>query len=273
MSPVIFRKHFLATTYFPDTKDNLMNNVGDLLSARNRFIKEKPTNLVFLLSKRYKWMNKYINGKKTVYELGAGAGFSKFFIKNKNLQITDVSHHYWIDNYVDALNLPFKKNSVDIFICSHMIHHLANPYKFLKNAIDCLNPNGKIIISDINTSFIMRLIIRIMRHEGWSYEPDVFSSKSICNDPSDPWSGNCAVPQMLFSNKYKFKKYFPEVDIVHFKLKEFLIFPLSGGVIATTSTINFPRYILNVINVLDNILIKISKKIFPFGMEVVLKKK
>ena len=153
-----------------------------------------------------------------------------------------------------------------------MIHHVANPYKFLKKAIYCLKPKGKIIISDINTSLFMRLIIRIMRHEGWSYDRNVFSSESICNDPSDPWSGNCAVPQMLFSSKYKFKKYFPEVDIVHFKLREFLIFPLSGGVIATTSTINLPKYILNLIDILDNTLINLSQKIFPFGMEVVLQK-
>lgn len=269
----IFRKHFLASTYFPNNKDSLMNNVGDLIAARNRFINQKPNNLLFLLSKRYKWMNKYINEKKNVYELGAGAGFSKFFIKNKNLKITDVSNHDWIDNYVDALELPFEKNSVDIFICSHMIHHLANPYKFLKEAISCLKPKGKIIISDVNTSLTMRLIIRIMRHEGWSYEPDVFSSKTICNDPSDPWSGNCAIPQMLFSNKFNFKKHFPEVDIIHYKLKEFFIFPLSGGVIARTKTINLPTYILSFINIIDFFLIKISKKLFPFGMEVVIQKK
>ena len=269
----IFRKHFLSSIYFPKNNDSLMKNVGNLSEARTRFLKTKPKNLVFLLSKRYEWMNKYIDNKKNVYELGSGAGFSKFFIKNENLKITDVSNQKWIDMYVDALDLPFEKESVDIFICSHMIHHLSNPYKFLKKAIECLKPKGKIVISEVNTSFFMRFIIRIMRHEGWSYKVNVFSPKAICNDPSDPWSGNCAIPQLLFSNKNLFQYHFPEVTIKHLKFREFFIFPLSGGVIARSKTINLPTLILSIIDFIDNLLISISSKLFPLGMEVVIEKK
>ncbi len=269
----IFRRHFLSITFFPKNNDSLMKNIGNLLEARNRFLKAKQNNLLFLLSKRYIWMNRYIGNKKNVYELGAGAGFSKFFIKNKNLKLTDVTNEQWIDMYVDALNLPFEKDSVDVFICSHMIHHLANPYSFLKKAIKCLKPKGKIVISDVNTSLFMRLIIRIMRHEGWSYKPNVFSPIAICNDPADPWSGNCAIPQLLFSDKNLFKCHFPDVEIIHFKLREFFIFPLSGGVIARSKTINLPNYLLFVIDIIDKLLILLSNKLFPLGMEVVIEKK
>ena len=216
----IFRKHFLSSIYFPKNNDSLMKNVGNLSEARTRFLKTKPKNLVFLLSKRYEWMNKYIDNKKNVYELGSGAGFSKFFIKNENLKITDVSNQKWIDMYVDALDLPFEKESVDIFICSHMIHHLSNPYKFLKKAIECLKPKGKIVISEVNTSFFMRFIIRIMRHEGWSYDVDVFSPDSICNTPEDLWSATCAIPEMLFSNKKRFENNFKNARIIHSKLSQ-----------------------------------------------------
>ena len=158
--------------------------------------------------------------------------------------------------YIDALNLPFKKNSVDVFICSHMIHHVANPYNFLSKALECLKPGGMILISEVNTSLLFRFLLRIMRHEGWSYIVNVFSSSSICNDPNDKWSANCAIPQILFNDINKFEKVFKGSKIVHKKLTEALIFPISGGVNAKTITINFPSIILKFIDKVDLLLIK-----------------
>ena len=171
------------------------------------------------------------------------------------------------------MNLPFEKNSVDAFICSHMIHHLYNPYNFLKSAIDCLKPDGLIIISEINTSFTLKLMQRIMRHEGWSYDVDVFSPDSICNNPEDLWSANCAIPEMLFSNKKRFENNFKNARIIHSKLREFLLLPISGGVISKSKTINLPFWLLEIINFVDNILVRISPSIFASIREVVIQKK
>ena len=60
-------------------------------------------------------MNKFLKKKKLIYELGCGAGFSREFIKNKNLVVTDFYKHEWVDRKVDAMNLPFEKNSIDVF--------------------------------------------------------------------------------------------------------------------------------------------------------------
>ena len=49
----IFRRHFLSVTFFPKNNDSLMKNIGNLLEARNRFLKSKQNNLLFLLSKIY----------------------------------------------------------------------------------------------------------------------------------------------------------------------------------------------------------------------------
>ena len=129
------------------------------------------------------------------------------------------------------------------------------------------------IISEINTSICLRLLLRLMRHEGWSYEIDVFSPDSICNDPSDPWSANCSIPQMLFENPNKFESIFRNSKIIHYKPTEFLILPLSGGVISKTKTINLPVFILHSIHLIDKILIKIFPYFFSLGMEVVIQKK
>ena len=147
--------------YIPQHSENRMQLEGDLKTARRRFFHERPSNLIFLLRQRYEWMNDYLSQKENVYELGAGAGFSKEFIENKKLVLTDISGENWIGQHVDALNLPFSQNSVDVLICSHMIHHLAHPLNFFENAYQVLKPGGMILISEINTSFLMRFILRM----------------------------------------------------------------------------------------------------------------
>ena len=264
---------FHLNEYIPKHSSNKLSSEGDCRSAREIFLKKKPKNLIYLLKKRYGWMNKYLSGKKTIYELGCGAGISKFFIKNKKLILTDVNKFEWVDKYEDALNLSFENNSVDAFLCSHMIHHLSNPKEFLVRAINCLKPGGIIVISDVNLSFALKLILRITNHEGWSYKVNVFSGNSICNDPNDPWSGNNAVPKLLFEDKNKFEFVFNNARIIHYQPSEFLIFLISGGVITKTKTIQLPIFILNFIDKLDKFLVSNFTNLFALGMEVVIEKK
>ncbi len=261
------------TEYIPMNFSNRLSSEGDCRKAREIFLKKKPKNLIYLLKKRYGWMNKFLYDKEIIYELGCGAGISKFFLENKNLLLTDISKFEWVDQYEDALDLSFEDNSVDAFICSHMIHHLSNPKQFLLKAIDCLKPGGIIVISEVNLSLFLKLILRITHHEGWSYKVNVFSENEICNDPHNPWSGNNAVPKLLFLDKNKFTFEFNNARIIHYKPTEFLIFLISGGVITKTKTIELPIFILNLINKLDKFLVSNFTNLFALGMEVVIEKK
>ena len=216
-------------------------------------------------------MKPYLVGNQ-IFELGAGAGFSKIILDDSRIILTDVEQNEWIDKQVDALDIPFEPNSVDAFICSHMIHHVAYPITFLKNLAKSLKPNGVILISEVNTSFMFKVLLRIMRHEGWNYNVDVFDTNRPANNPDDPWSANCAIPELLWSDGSKFEKKIKELKIEKNKLCEFMIFPLSGGVISKTKTINLPISVLNVLHSIDNILIKLFPKIFALGRRVVLRK-
>ena len=260
-------------TYFPLHSENRMIQEGNTRSAREYFLKLRPSNLEALLKSRYSWMNQYIGDSKKIYELGCGAGFLREFVYSPYLILTDISNQDWVDEYLDATALPFADESIDIFICSHMIHHLAYPSRFLKQASKALKPGGCILIAEINTSLVMKLMLRIMRHEGWSYEVDVFDESTIANQPSDPWSANCAIPEMLFRDSNKFEEFIPSLAVERNDLCEFLLFPLSGGVIAKTRTINLPRFILRFIKHIDSLLIRILPNIFACGRLVVLRKR
>ena len=262
----------LPKTFFPHHSENKMKHEGNVSNARKYYFKNKPNNLHFLLFKRFNWMNKFITESDTCVELGSGPAFSKEFIKSKAFKTSDITKQPWIDLKIDALDLPFKNSSLDVVICSHMIHHLANPSGFIDQIQNILTPGGRIILSEINTSYFMKLILKIMKHEGWSYEVDVFNQNGIANKPEDPWSANCAIPELLFINEKKFHRNFPNLKIIHNKPTEFLIFPLSGGVISKSTTIPMPYSILRAIDLLDELLIKISPNLFALGREIVIEK-
>jgi SAM-dependent methyltransferase len=257
----------------PSRAENRMRNEGNLSAARDRFFNDKPNNLVALLKSRYEWMNPYLQDMTQVYELGAGAGFSKHFVGNPNLKLTDVIPNHWIDQHVDALALPFQDDSVDAFICSHMIHHVAFPLSFLEAMLKALKPGGIIIVSEIYTSFAMKFLLRIMRHEGWSYKLSPFNREAAANKAEDPWSANCAIPEMLFDDKLRLEKELSIKCVVEkVEHTECLLFPLSGGVIARTPTVPLPKFLLRVLESLDSILVRLAPSFFAMGMRVVIRK-
>lgn len=262
----------LSNTFFPSHEENRMANEGNLAGARDYYFSRRPNNLHFLLQQRFAWMNEYTQGKEQVYELGCGAGFSKVFITNPNLKLTDVSKNPWVDMEADALNLPFGDNSVDVIIASHMIHHVATPKLFFEEVRRVLKKGGLLLIHEINTSLMMRLALKQMRHEGYSYAVDVFDPETIANNPADPWSANCAIPQMLFSDKAEFERHMEGLRIIRNELCEFAIFLLSGGVIAKTKTIPLPLFALRIVHWVDNALVAIAPQVFALGRRVVIQK-
>ena len=255
----------------PKHIDNKMENEGDVELARKIYLKNKINNLDFLLFKRFDWMNEFIKNRSTVIDLGSGAGLIEFYI-NEKIILSDVKKLDFIDQEIDALNINIPNNSVDVFICSHMIHHIAHPIKFLKSLEPKLVDGGLILIQEINTSFFMRLILYLTKHEGFSYNIDVFDENVIANEINDPWSANCAIPELLFQNKGLFETKMP-FDIIKNSLNEFLLLPLSGGVIAKSKTIELPMTLLKIIDFIDKAFIFLFPKIFAFGRSVVLKKR
>jgi SAM-dependent methyltransferase len=226
------KKHILKGPYFPSHSENRMCDEGDTIKARNYFFNYRPANLNHLLSRRYGWMNEYINEDDIAIEVGCGCGFASLFIQNKII-LTDTVPNPWVDLVVDAMQMPFENESVNVIVASQAIHHFSSPYKFFTEALRVLSNPGHILIQEINTSLAMRILLRIMRHEGWSYNIDVFAPDMPANNPNDPWSANCAVPEMLFLDKDKFKEVFNDgenyLSIEKHEHCEFFEFLLGGG--------------------------------------------
>jgi SAM-dependent methyltransferase len=267
------KKIFLQGPYLPKHHENLMAQEGSVESARENFLRDRFRNLDYLLHSRYNWMNEYLTNPNAVsIELGAGAGLSHSYLKYKPL-LSDAVLNPWIEQVIDATKMDnLVSDSVDVLIASHNIHHFYSPYKFFKECERVLKINGVLLIQEINTSLLMRGLLRLMRHEGWSYKVDVFDEYEIVNDPADLWSANCATPELLFENEKKFMETFPTLVIQRNDLCECLIFPMSGGVISKTKVPQLPHFVLKMILFIDALLIRLSPNTFALGRRVVISK-
>jgi SAM-dependent methyltransferase len=247
-------------------------HTGDTKYSRELFFKNTNKNLRQLLENRYSWMNNYIEENHVGIEVGAGTGIGKEFIKNKNFKLTDYCENEWLDiKNIDALNTKFEDNSFDFVVSSNMIHHISSPIKFLEEMSRIIKPNGKLIIQEINCSYVTRLILALTNHEGYNYNiVNIFDRSIICNDPNDLWSANTAIPNLLFDDAEKFHK-----NVAFFKIDfrendEFITFLNSGGVIAKVFYIPLPKIILKAIHCFDKFISKLFPKIFAMQMKVVL---
>ena len=114
-------------------QENRMRTIGDTKKAREIYNSSKSKNLKFLLNERFDWMNRFINESDVGIEVGSGAGFTKDFIKNKNLKLTDMRSDEHLDfKNIDAQNTKFENESFDYVIASNMIHHVPYPIKFFR---------------------------------------------------------------------------------------------------------------------------------------------
>lgn len=265
------KKLFLHGPYSPKHSENLMSSEGSLDKARAMFLRKRFNNLDFLLKQRYGWMNDYLCPNSKIVEIGAGAGFSALYL-DQDVILTDAIKSSWVSKKIDATQMDLASNSVDVIIASHNIHHFYSPFLFFEECQRVLKSHGLLLIQEINTSLLMRGLLRIMRHEGWSYDKDVFKKSEIVNDAEDPWSANCAVPELLFSKPEKFAETFTQLKIERNELCEGFIFPLSGGVTAKTGIPEIPTWFLNAVHFCDDILIKLLPNIFALGRRVVLRK-
>ena len=254
------------------SRENRMKSIANTKIAREMYYSSNSKNVKYLLNKRFKWMNNFIEENDVGIEVGSGAGFSKDFISNKNLKLTDLGNDDHLDfKNIDAQNTKFGDESFDYVIASNMIHHIPFPIRFFKEMNRILKKGGKLLVFESYCSIIFQLATIIMKHEGFDFTLDVWDEKEPKSDEKNAWHGNIAVPHLIFDNKEKFNenlgKYF---KIEYEKLTECLIFLNSGGVTSKTKCIPMNNFFLNILNSIDKFLVGFFPNVFCMGRRIVL---
>ena len=264
----------MRPAYHPIRGENKMTGVGDVWTARTKYFDRPSANLKVVVANRYEWMNRFIDATWKGVELGCGAGLSRAFIRSEQLVLTDYGDYEWLDvKHVDALHTPFDDASFDFALCSNMIHHLAHPLRFLAEMSRILRPGGRLIVQDVHCSVFLRLALRVMRHEGYDYNVNVFDDDAVCTDPVDQWIGNNAIVDLLLEDKPQLLRKLPQFKLIYENNSEFLTFLNSGGVGAKTAYIPLPMPVVSVVDKIDRALIKRFPKAFAMQVQLVFEKR
>ena len=254
---------------------NRMQKIADVENAVKEFKEKKNKNLNFLLKNRFSWMKEFIKKEDRGLEVGAGGGFSKKFILNKNFKISDLAQYEHLDyKNVDAQNTKHEDNFYDFIIAVNMIHHVPYPMKFFNEMNRILKKGGKLIIQEAYCSLTFQLITILMRHEGFDFTKNVWSKNAPSSDEDDIWAGNIAVPHLIFDDLEKFQDELgSKFEIKHQKFYECLTFLNSGGVSSKTFYLPLNFFFLKFLNFIDGFLVKFFPNFFAMGRQIVLIKK
>ena len=155
-----------------------------------------------------------------------------------------------------------------------MIHHIPFPIKFFNEMHRVLKKGGKLIIFDAHCSILLQLVLILMKHEGFDFTKNVWSLNEPSTGINDPWSGNSAIPYLIFKEKKVFEENLGEkFNLSYIKTCECLLFLNSGGVTSKTFYVPLNFFFLNILKYIDKFLTLLFPKIFALGYKIVLEKK
>ncbi|MFH1845972.1 MAG: class I SAM-dependent methyltransferase [Candidatus Omnitrophota bacterium] len=132
-----------------------------------------------------------------ILELGTGTGYTAVFLAKKGYKFISIDtdeqalkttaarldYDKVLSNVkfhiMDATCLEFANDSFKSIIAVNVLHHVAEPEKFLLEADRVLYPKGKIIISDFNEEGL-QIIDTVHREEGRSHDHPIADQDQIC---------------------------------------------------------------------------------------------
>ena len=254
---------------FDRSENKTLREVEEIFrSTREDFFSNKNRNLKFLLQKRYSQIENMLTNCDRVLEIGTGAGFSKIFIKKEFIS-SDIAKNEWIDECFSAEKIPHKSSSLDAVFTTDTILHLDDPVNFFKEVERILKPSGLFIIQEINLSLVHKILIKTLNHCAYNYKKNLYLEKNELE--MSPFSANAANLDLILSNNKQFNTEFSFEKKIDTK-NEFLIYLLSGGITAKYPYINFPRFLLVLIDFLDKILLYFLPNIFALSRNIVFRK-
>ena len=208
-------------------------------------------------------MNFDKNEKIQVVEIGCGPSFLKEVYPNT--LYTDIEKHGNCDLVANALNMPFKEESIDMLFLHNVFHHIPDVEKFLNDANKVLKKGGLIYIIDPHKSFFSKIIYKYFHHEKF----DTLSSWKF-NSADPQRDSNQALAWIVFERDLDFfKARFKNLEIIEKKYFSFLTYLVSGGF---NYKIRIPMFFLKILFIFEKIFKALMRKYLGLFCEILIKK-
>jgi SAM-dependent methyltransferase len=160
-------------------------------------------------------------------ELGSGIGKLQL-VAGERVMLTDVVKTRWVDQRVDALNLPYADGSVANIVMVDVFHHLADPARFLDEASRTLASGGRIVMVEPYCSPVSTVFYRRFHHERTDLSADPFAPDPV--SASAPMESNQAIPTLaFFKRRGETLRRWPLLELFEEKRFACILYPLTGG--------------------------------------------
>jgi SAM-dependent methyltransferase len=160
-------------------------------------------------------------------ELGSGIGRLRDFAGTR-VTLTDVEKTSWVDEELDALAFPDEDGGVANIVMLDVFHHLADPARFLDEAVRVLAPGGRVIMIEPYCSPVSALLYSRFHHERTDLSADPFSPDETT--ATAPMESNQARPTLVFyRHRDELLQRWPDLALVEERRFAFLLYPLTGG--------------------------------------------
>ena len=192
----------------------------------DRIWSQKPTLRMLYADYHSRLMNACPGGR--VLDIGGGTAHVKKTFSD--IFSVDILPFPGIDAVCDAHCLPFPDAQFAGIIMIDLLHHLAQPIAFLKEAARVLRPGGVLAMIEPGMSPVAYPLYRYLHQEPVDMRSDPFASLPA-DAGRDPFDANQAIPTLLFSadNRQRLHEFVPELTVRHVEWLSLFAFPLSGG--------------------------------------------
>jgi SAM-dependent methyltransferase len=159
-------------------------------------------------------------------ELGSGIGKFKQF--KPEAVTTDVEPSRWADSVVDAERLPYADSTIANLVLLDVFHHLADPARFLDEAVRVLKPGGRVVLVDPYCSPLSTPVYHRFHHERTDLRALPFEHDAQTGVA--PLESNQARATLVFfKHREEYARRWPVLPVVATEHFAFLVYPLTGG--------------------------------------------
>jgi SAM-dependent methyltransferase len=215
--------------------------------SKQRLIFEKKKSLFFFYECLFDLLRGEINSfddETTIVEIGTGAGLSTNFLGELKYLKTDAIDTGIQDAIVDAQDLPFDDDSLDVIFGIDVFHHISQPFRFLEEASRCLKQDGRLILIEPAITPFSWPVYKFLHPEPMKWCVPV--TKDFQFSGSNVMDANNALPSLIFKNNSKGNLESFELGLRYkTRLFGFISMLATGGINTSWSIPLLNRYIKN----------------------------